>query len=126
MIVESLKEKVEHLALKVKKMEALEKKIKHLEDELKECKTKESEGVKSKKVQERVLCSKCEDTFATKKMLMDHIKAYLFRDINCSDCDFTFDKQWKLEKHLSTVHGKEKTFDHDHCDKSFYTKWRLM
>ena len=125
MIVESLKEKVENLALKVKKMEALEEKIKHLEDELKGYKTKESEGVKSKRVQERVLCSKCEDTFATKKMLMDHIKAHHFRDIICSDCDLTFDEQWKLEKHLSTEHGKEKTFDCDHCDKSFYTKWRL-
>ena len=77
-IVESLQDKVEHLALKVKNMEALEKKIKHLEDELNECKSntgKESECVDSKKVQEKVKCSKCEGLFTTKKMLNDHMKA---------------------------------------------------
>ena len=127
-IVERLQDKVEHLAQKVKNMEALEKKVKHLEDELKQYKSntgKESESVDRKKVQERVKCSKCEGLFTTKKMLKDHMKAYHVRDINCSDCDLTFDEQWKFEKHLSTEHGKEKTFDCDHCDESFYTMWRL-
>ena len=127
-IVESLQDKVEHLVLKVKNIEALEKKIKHLEDELNEYKSntgKESECDKSKKVQARAKCSKCEGMFATKKMLKDHMKAYHFRDINCSDWDSTYDEQWKFEKHISTEHGKEKTFDCDNCDKSFYTMWRL-
>ena len=103
-IVERLQDKVEHLAQKVKNMEALEKKVKHLEDELKQYKSntgKESESVDRKKVQERVKCSKCEGLFTTKKMLKDHMKAYHVRDINCSDCDLTFDEQWKFERHLT-------------------------
>ena len=127
-IVESLKETVEDLSLKVKKIDELEKQIKYLEDELKGYKSytdKEKEVVKSKKVQEKVKCRKCESIFETKKMLLDHMKTTHFRDIKCKDCDTTFDEQWKFEKHLSKEHGKEKTFDCDQCDQSFYTKWRL-
>ena len=56
-IVESLKETVEDLALKVKKIDELEKQIEYLEDELKGYKSyadKEKEMFKSKKVQEKL------------------------------------------------------------------------
>ena len=58
-------------------------------------------------------------------MLRDHMKANHSSDIKCKDCRSTFGDQSKFEEHLVNEHGKEKTFDCEFCDDSFYTDWRL-
>jgi len=127
-IVENLEEKVKHLEEEVKNMKKLEVKLKHLEENIKIFKShsnKESESLGSKKLQESVKCRKCDCNFKTTKLLRDHMKSNHMSVIKCNACDITFDAHWKLEKHLSKEHNKEKTFDCEVCDQSFYTNWRL-
>ena len=127
-IVENLEEKVKHLEEEVKNMKKLEEKLKHLEENIKIFKShsnKESESLGSKRVQESVKCRKCDCNFKTTKLLRDHMKSNHMSVIKCNACDITFDAHWKLEKHLSKEHNKEKTFDCEVCDQSFYTNWRL-
>ena len=127
-IVEYLVEKVKHLEEELKNMKNMEEKIKHLENIINKPKSyldNESEFLRSKMVQESIKCRKCDSIFKTRKLLRDHMRVNHISDVKCNTCEKTFDEQWKLEKHLSEDHGKEKTFDCEVCDESFFTNWRL-
>ena len=57
-------------------------------------------------------------------MLSDHVKNMHKENHKCNICDNSYDKRWKLEKHLNE-HDAAKEFKCDQCDSEFFLKWRL-
>lgn len=44
---------------------------------------------------------------------------------DCEYCSFTFDKRWKVQKHILKAHGKERKFACTFCNKTFKQSYHL-
>ena len=53
-------------------------------------------------------------------------KKRLSQPRKCKECDEIFSKNVEEEQHMVNVHGSEKPYSCDHCEKTFYLKWRLQ
>ena len=73
-----------------------------------------------------IKCFKCEKTFQTKPLLMNHMTESHKKDRKCNQCDITFIQMNDLEHHIKSIHQAKLNFKCDQCDKRFFTDWRLQ
>ena len=120
--VKSLSEELERVKKEVKEIPALKKKISELQEIIEKLlKTRENntDQVKSHN------CSKCDQTFTSRKSLKKHIADNHASRISCKLCDEAFSKNFELELHIKSDHASPEIFQCEVCDKTFVLKWRL-
>ena len=72
-------------------------------------------------------CKMCEFKFTCLSHLNSHIKIKQENLMKkCSQCDYAFENDFKLEQHLIIVHKKEKHFKCRICHATFLVEWRLQ
>ena len=120
--VKSLSEELEEVKKEVKEIPALKRKISELQEiveKLLESREINTDEVKSHK------CSKCDQTYTSRKFLRTHIADKHTSRINCKLCDKAFSKNCELELHIKKEHDSPKALQCEVCDKTFVLKWRL-
>ena len=67
------------------------------------------------------LCVTCSKVFSTTSNLNRHIKTVHLkeRSFNCPHCVKLFNLKQNLERHIKTVHLNERNYKCPHCDKAF-------
>ena len=74
----------------------------------------------------KLKCFKCEKTFTTKPLLVNHIAESHRKNIECDQCDSTFTQMYDLEHHIESIHQAKQNFKCNQCNLSFFTNWRLQ
>ena len=140
--VKELNADLEFLIVKVEKLEdnnlelqELKKKVKDLEELLQSSqeRIKDLENIgnedfdknKSNKGANISKCEKCEQEFASNKILKDHIKKMHSQSKKCKFCEETFVKCSDLEEHLQNFHYDATQYECEDCGKKIVLEWRM-
>jgi len=67
-------------------------------------------------------CSLCEESYATKQVLENHMSVHEGKIFQCSNCNEEFTSKNKLESHIAKEHDRSKLHKCEHCDSSYVTK----
>ena len=67
-------------------------------------------------------CSLCEESYATKQGLENHMSVHEGKIFQCSNCNEEFNSKNKLESHIAKEHDRSKLHKCEHCDSSYMTK----
>ena len=78
------------------------------------------------KVKPRFKCSMCEESYATKQTLENHMSVHEGKIFQCSNCNEEFNSENKLEVHFAKEHDRSKLHKCEHCDSAYVTKNSLV
>ena len=71
-------------------------------------------------------CSLCEESYATKQALENHMSVHEGKIFQCSNCNEEFNSKNKLEVHIAKEHDRSKLHRCEHCDSAYVTKNALV
>ncbi len=74
-------------------------------------------------------CPHCDEDFAKESGLASHLEKHKLGLLyNCEKCPAVFGKKWKLNRHLTDVHGHAGSFvcEHDNCGERFFRMSNLQ
>ena len=113
-------------------LKSANKELKEVKEELKELKREKQEGntnIQNKKDElnmiPQFLCTKCEESFQSKKVLKAHMKTVHPKVVKCNVCEETFDENFNLELHIRLKHEESRNFECNQCGKTFVLMWRF-
>ena len=72
---------------------------------------------------EKYKCPQCDEDFLKESGLAKHLEKHKLGLLyTCELCSKVFGKKWKLNRHLSDVHGHQGNFvcEHENCDERFF------
>ena len=74
------------------------------------------------KAKPKLKCSLCEESYATKQALENHMSVHEGKIFQCSNCNEEFNSKSKLESHIAKEHDRSKLHKCEHCDCAFVGK----